>query len=227
MPEAELQLSAWRRWALVISWVLLPLFSIYALSLRQPIFTDRYVIWIAPALMMLMGLGVIVVRRYAWFWGRGVAGVLLIYVLGFWLYAGWQQKSESTKYDLRGGVAYLSQHREPGSLLILQIPHMEWPYRYYTSDFDARPFEHSDERLAPWVGGLWTNQGWPDELARAEVARQMEQMTAGYRDVWVFRSEVEMWDQRHLMDEWLRQQGELIHQENFHGVQVWHIRLEG
>lgn len=226
-PEDELQLSAWRRWALVVSWALLPVIAIYVLSLRQPIFTDRYVIWIAPALMMLMGLGVVVVRRYAWFWGRGVAGVLLIYVMGFWLYAGWQQKIESTKYDLRGGVAYLSQHREPGSLLILQIPHMEWPYRYYTSDFGARPFENSEERLAPWVGGLWTNQGWPDEVARAEVARQMGEMTAGYRDVWVFRSEVEMWDQRHLMDEWLREHGELIRQENFHGVQVWQIRLGG
>jgi uncharacterized membrane protein len=221
-----LYLAAWRRWALVMSWALLPVVGIYALSLRQPIFTDRYVIWIAPALMMLVALGVVVVRRYAWLLGRVVAAGLLLYVLGFWVYAGWQQKSGFTKYDLRDGVHYLAQQRTPGSLLILQIPHMEWAYRYYTSDFGPRPFEGSEARLAPWMGGLWTNQGWPDELAREDVARQMSAQTAGYSDIWVFRSEVEMWDQRHLMDQWLDQHGELVDQAIFHGVQVRHYRNE-
>ena len=221
----ELRLSAWRRWAMVMSWVLMPVVGIYALSLRQPIFTDRYVIWIAPALMMLMGLGAVVNQRYAWVLGRVVAAALLIYVLGFWSYAGWQQKTEATKYDLRGGVTYLSERRTPDSLLILQIPHMEWAYRYYTSDFESRPFENSEARLAPWMGGLWTNQGWADDVAQRDVAQQMTEKTAGYDDIWVLRSEVEMWDQRHLMDQWLEAQGELIDKADFHGVQVRRYRL--
>jgi hypothetical protein len=219
-------LEAWRRWALVISWVLLPVVGIYAISLRQPIFTDRYVIWIAPALMMVVALGLVVVQRYAWFLGRLLAVGLLVYVLGFWLYAGWQQKSELTKYDLRAGVNYLAQQRTSNSLLILQIPHMEWAYRYYTSDFGPRPFAESEARLSPWIGGLWTNQGWEDEVARQEVARQMAVQTAGYSDVWILRSEVEMWDQRHLMDQWLDQHGEVIDQADFHGVQVRHYRMK-
>jgi hypothetical protein len=151
---------------------------------------------------------------------------LLIYVLGFWLYAGWQQKTEETKYDLRGGITYLDERRTPDSLLILQIPHMEWPYRYYTSDFGPRPFAESEGRLAPWTGGMWTNQGWPDEVARADVAQQMAEKTAGYADVWLLRSEVEMWDQRHLMDQWLDEHGEVVDQADFHGVQVRHYRLQ-
>lgn len=221
----ELHLSPWRRWALVMSWVLLPVVGIYALSLRQPIFTDRYVIWIAPALMMLMGLGTVVIQRYAWVLGRVVAAALLLYVLGFWSYAGWQQKSEPTKYDLRGGVTYLSERRTPDSLLILQIPHMEWAYRYYTSDFEPRPFDNSEARLAPWIGGLWTNQGWADDVAQRDVAQQMAEKTAGYADIWVLRSEVEMWDQRHLMDQWLEAQGEIVDKADFHGVQVRRYRL--
>jgi hypothetical protein len=223
--RGEIHLAAWRRWALVISWVLIPVAGIYAISLRQPIFTDRYVIWIAPALMMLMALGLVVVRRYAWIFGRFLAAGLLVYVMGFWLYAGWQQKSESTKYDLRGGITYLAQQRTPDALLILQIPHMEWAYRYYTSDFGPRPFVESETRLSPWIGGVWTNQGWPDDVAQQDVARQMSVQTAGYSDVWVLRSEVEMWDQRHLMDQWLDEHGELIDQADFHGVQVRHYRL--
>jgi hypothetical protein len=102
---------------------------------------------------------------------------------------------------------------------------MEWAYRYYTSDFGSHPFAESEARLLPWVGGLWTNQGWPDDAARLDVAQQMAEKTAGYHDVWVFRSEVDMWDQRHLMDQWLDEHGELIDQVNFHGVQVRHYRL--
>jgi hypothetical protein len=126
---------------------------------------------------------------------------------------------------LRGGIAYLAQQRTPDALLILQIPHMEWAYRYYTSDFGPRPFAESEARLSPWIGGMWTNQGWPDDVAQQDVARQMSVQTAGYSDVWVLRSEVEMWDQRHLMDQWLDEHGELIDQADFHGVQVRHYRL--
>jgi 4-amino-4-deoxy-L-arabinose transferase-like glycosyltransferase len=221
----ELRLAAWRRWSMVVSWVLLPVVGIYGISLRQPVFTDRYVIWIAPPLMMLVGLGLVVVRRYAWLLGRLLSVALLLYVVGFWLYAGWQQKSEDTKYDLRAGVNYLAERRTPDSLLILQIPHMEWPYRYYTSDFGPRPFAESEARLSPWTGGLWTNQGWPDDVARADVDRQMRAQTAGYQDVWVLRSEVEMWDQRHLMDEWLNEHGEVVEQADFHGMQIRHYRM--
>jgi hypothetical protein len=221
-----LHLAAWRRWALIVSWVIVPVVGIYAISLRQAIFTDRYVIWIAPALMMLVALGLVVVRRYAWIFGRVLAALLLIYVLGFWLYAGWQQKTEATKYDLRGGITYLSQQRTPDSLLLLQIPYLEWADRYYTSNFDSRPFANSEPRLAPWTGGMWTNQGWAEDVAQLDVARQMSEKTVGYGDVWVLRSEVEMWDQRHLMDQWLEQHGELLDQADFHGVQVRHYRLQ-
>lgn len=223
--RGDLHLAPWRRWALGVAWVVTPVVGIYALSLRQPVFTDRYVIWIAPAVMMLIGLGLVVVRRYGWVLGQVAAVALLVYVTGFWLYAGWQQKTLPTKYDLRGGVTYIAERRAPGSLLILQIPHMEWAYRYYTSDFGPRPFEESEARLAPWRPGLWTNQGWPDDVARAEVAAQMTANTLGFTDIWVMRSEVEMWDRRYLMDEWLMGRGELIEQADFHGVQVRRYRL--
>ncbi len=146
--RAGLYLAAWRRWALVLAWVLTPAVSIYALSVRQPIFTDRYIIWIAPALMMLIGLGLVVVWRYAGLLGRIAAAALLVYVIGFWLFAGWQQKTMPTKYNLRGGIGDIDERRTPEALLILQIPHMEWAYRYYSSDFGPRPFEASEARLS-------------------------------------------------------------------------------
>jgi uncharacterized membrane protein len=213
-------LSPWRRYGLLITWLFAPILLIYALSLRQPIFTDRYVIWIAPAAMIFMALGVQAVWRHAGILPRYLAAGLAVYVLAFWLYGGWQQKTLPMKYDLRSGVAYITERRAPDSLLILQIPHLKYAMRYYSSDFGPRPFEGSDARLGRWAEGLWTNHGWEDEPARALVDQQMRDMTDGVTDVWVLRSEVEMWDQRHLMAEWLQAHGALLDAADFHGVQV-------
>lgn len=214
-----LHLSALRRFLLLISWLVAPILLIYALSLRQPVFVDRYIIWIAPAAMMVLALGIAVVWRNS-FYGRVITFALLLYIGGFWLYAGWEQKTTDIKYDLRSAVAYIEARREPGELLILQIPHMEYSYRYYSGDRSARPFAGSDERLGRWAGGLWTNNGHPDEQARAEVDAAMRALTNGVERVWVLRSEVEMWDARHLMDQWLDAHGALIDQAEFHGSQA-------
>lgn len=221
----DLTLAGWRRFALLLAWVLVPTLGIYALSLRQPIFTDRYVIWIAPALMMLLALGAVVVRRYAMVGGRILAAGLLVYAVGLWLTGGWQQKTLPMKYDLRGAVHAIAAQRSPDALLILQIPHMEYAYRYYTSTFEPRPFDGSEARLAPWMGGLWTNHGRLDADARAEVDWIMREQTAGFDTLWLLRSEVEMWDSRRLMDQWLEQHGVLLGAQDFHGVQVRHFRL--
>mgnify|MGYP005845570291 CR=1 FL=1 len=219
------ELSGWRRYALTATWVLLPPLTLYALSLRQPIFTDRYLIWIAPALMMVLGLGVVAVRRYAPIAGRVVAASLVIYVLGLWLHAGWQQKTLPMKYDLRSAVHAIAAQRAPDDLLILQIPHMEYAYRYYSGDFGPRPFDASDARLGPWMGGLWTNHNRPDAESRAEVDQVMRVRTAGFTRLWLLRSEAEMWDRRGLMDAWLTEHAEIVEARDFLGVQVRAYRL--
>lgn len=52
----------------------------------------------------------------------------------------------------------------------------------------------------------------------------MEQLTQGHRNIWVLLSEVEMWDQRRLMDEWLAADGRIIEQVDFPGARV--VRYE-
>jgi hypothetical protein len=174
--------------------------------------------------MMFVALGITVLARSADRWAPAVTAILLIYLLSLWGFLGLQQKQLVIKYDLRNSVGYIHRQRDPQQLLILQIPHMEWSYRYYSSDFGPRPFDGADLRLGVWAKGIYTNWGEPDEQARASVATQMEQLTQGHSDIWVLFSEVEMWDQRRLMEEWLAAHGRIIEQVEFPGARV--VRYE-
>ncbi len=44
-------------WGCCVTWLVLPVAFIYLISLRQPVFTERYVIWIGPAAMLALALG--------------------------------------------------------------------------------------------------------------------------------------------------------------------------
>lgn len=208
-------LSGKRTLALVITWLTLPVLTLYAISLIKPVFVDRYVIWIAPALFLLMALGVQslstlqppkragVGNRSPQNWGARGAVVLGITAAVIWLGMGVQQSHTPLKADLRGAVAFVESQRQPGDLLILQVPHMVYSYAYYTSDFGPNPFQNQEARLDPWAEGLWTNNGFGLAVAQLEVDRTMQSMTENYNRVWLLSSEADMWDQRGLMDAWL------------------------
>jgi len=199
--------------------------GIYGLSLRQPVFSPRYVIWIAPAAMMLVALGIQLLWRNSGRAAKIVAIVLAAYTLLFWIDLGRQQQAQLIKPDLRAAVHYIDQNRSPNSLLILQIPYVEIAYRYYTSDQGPEPFLDSDRRLGRWAAGPWTNNDLDDDEARQQVAHEMAAMTAGGEDIWVLLSEQETWDRRQLMGQWLDDQAMLIDQSQYHGAQVRRYRL--
>jgi hypothetical protein len=50
-------------------------------------------------------------------------------------------------------------------------------------------------------------------------------MTTGIGEFWVLSSEVEMWDSRHLMDNWLNEHAQLVESAEFHGVHARHYQL--
>jgi mannosyltransferase len=224
-PPSVLVLAPWRRIVLLAAWLLLPVAMIFLISLRQPVFTERYVIWVGPAAMLTLALGLRVLLANAGRLGPATVAAFLIYVLGVWGYVNVQQKTMTIKFDLRGAVQYVQAHRDPNDLLILQIPHQEWSFRYYSDSFRPNPFLDSDARLGRWVGGPYTNYGEPDEQARAAVDAQMQAWTAGADDVWVMFSEASMWDARRLMDAWLEQHAVVVDQMDFPGVAVRRYRL--
>ena len=111
-------------------------------------------------------------------------------------------------------------------MLILQIPHLEFAYRYYSGSQGPAPFEGGDGRLGWWVGGPWTNNALSDEKARRGVDEEMHEKTAGAGDIWIMQSEIETWDSRRLMDQWLSDNATLFDEIDFSGVKVSGYRLD-
>jgi len=213
-------ISPTRRFLMLATWAIVPILSIWAISMRQAVFTDRYVIWTLPAVMILVALGLQVLRANLGEWGAPLAAAGLVYILLFWLVVDWQQRTNVIKYDLRAAVQQVAAERDPDSLLILQIPHLEYAYRYYSSDMGTQPFAGSTERLGNWVGGVWTNGEADDGAAQHLADQQMRALTRHAGEVWVILSEAEMWDRRRLMDQWLAENGELTLSNDYHGVRV-------
>lgn len=217
-------ISTFARYFILVSWFVVPVLEIYLLSLRQPVYTDRYIIWLTPALAILLAVGAYSIYSLFGRLGFYVAILLLLYSVSFWGYKDWQQQTHTLKFDLRGAVHYVSQQRNADSLLVLQIPHLEWAYRYYSSDQGRDPFAGSDNRLGRWIGGPWTNTGRNDTDARNEVDLYMQQSTQGIHEIWVIFSEATMWDNRQLLDQWFETHAQRLEVKDFYGVQVRHYQ---
>lgn len=206
-------------------WLVGPVLLLQGVSVVKPLFVDRYLIWIGPAFVLLLALGLRVIYASGGRWARLGAGLLLLFVIAFWAVNGWQQTHSPNKTQLREAVRFVAERRQSDQLLILQIPHTHYAYRYYTSDFGSDPFAGSEDRLAPWAEGLWTHNGLPDAQATVEVDSTMRRMTDGFDEVWVLLVEASAWDGRRLMERWLDGNGALLEEQRFHGIEARRYRL--
>lgn len=189
----------------VLVWLLLPLLSLAAVSLKVPLFTERYLIWTAPAWYLLLGMGLERVAAAARGVGtRVLALACLATVLTTAAFPLWTQAHVPLKSDFRSTAAYVAAHREPQDLVLFQMPHVRRTFQYYF----RQPYR--------WAEGPYTNYGQPPE----EVARHMEALTAGYRRVWLVLSEPEMWDRRGLTRRWLEEHGQPVARQGFARVEV-------
>lgn len=204
-PRARAEAYTLRRRLLLAAWLLLPPLAIYLISLRVPVFEDRYVIYITPAFYLLLALGLILIRHHA----RWLAGLCLGLLLAFNLLGIWQQQRQPIKADFRAAAAYLAQQPTRPQAIIIQIPYLKRTFDYY---YRAE---------YKFLEGLWTNGGKPP----AEVDRDMLGLTAGLPEVWLVVSEEASWDSRQLMRSWLNQHASLAGEAHFMRVDVYHYRF--
>jgi len=197
----------------LLAWLVLPLLALWLISLRRPTFTDRYLIWCAPAFYLLIGAGLV--------WLRQIGRALPLSLMGAMLIlAGLNIRLQMTipiKPQFHKASAYLSAQREPDALLLFQIP-----YNAVVLDYYYEP------PLDPWAEAPYTNWRFPDGsyMKGADyVDVELRRIIQGYKSVWLIYSEAAMWDERALVKAWLDTQGELVDERHFNLVDLYHYNL--
>ncbi len=100
----------------LLAWLLTPLLSVWFISLRQPLFTDRYLIWAAPAFYLLVALGLASLRQIQVGSTSNIAPILMgLLLAGLILLSGanlWRQATVPFKADFRAAAAYVADYEE-------------------------------------------------------------------------------------------------------------------
>jgi mannosyltransferase len=210
-PAAARPLGGRSRAAL-FCWLVLPLLTVWLISLRQPLFTDRYLIWTAPAFYLLVAVGLVSIAQLG-DPGRGVVVILtgtLLAISGSNLS---QQAAYPVKSDFRAAAAHVADHYIPGELVIFQIPHGRYTFDYY--------FPRDDYI---WADGLYTNHRALDGsylMSEQSAGLSMQEMTEGYSSVWLIATETEMWDDRGLVQAWLEKHRQRVDASTFMRVSTY------
>ena len=190
---------------ILAAWALLPPFIVYLISLRVPVFEDRYLIYITPAFYLLTAIGLTLLWQHS----RWLAGICLSLILIINLVGIWQQQRRPIKADFRAVAEYLSSQPTPPSAIMIQIPYLKYTLDYYY------PGNYT------LLEGLWTN----DDKTKATVNTEMTALTANLTDLWLVVSEEDLWDKRHLTRAWLDEHADLVDKANFIRVDVYHYQL--
>jgi 4-amino-4-deoxy-L-arabinose transferase-like glycosyltransferase len=191
---------------LLAAWSLLPPLVVYLVSLRVPIFEDRYLIYITPAFYLMVALGIILVRQHAYWLASLCLGlILVINATGIWL-----QQREPIKADFRAAAGYIAFHAQPAPVVMVQMPYLSHTFDYY----------YPDEYY--FIEGLWTNDGKSEAIVDAEMRR----LTATVTELWLVVSEGETWDNRHMVRNWLDEHAYRVDEAHFTRVDVYRYQLE-
>ena len=240
LPTSARGTDVWGRLTL-LGWLVVPLLAVWLVSLRQPLFTDRYLIWTAPAFYLLIARGLASLCRLVPWHGLGRVVVVLLVGVILALDGGnlWRQATVPVKSDFRAAASYVFDYPASGgpvapraagqgltfecylplvvrsfdALIVFQIPYSRHTFDYYF------PIEEY-----PWAEGLYTNYRAPDGsylMGEQETAWRMEEMTVAYDVVWLVVTEMEMWDQRGLVKGWLEANARRADEAHFTRVDVY------
>ena len=187
LPEENHRQDGWRVATTCLLGFFFPVISVYLISLKMPLFLDRYLIWIAPAFYLLAAQGVMKIGHRI----RPLAMILLIVIVVINVRGLWWQAHNPIKSDFRAAAAYVRQHRNPDELIIFHISYIRPTFEYYYGD------------SSPYADGIPTNES----TTEAWLDAAMQAQTRGYNAVWLCYSEATMWDGQQMVKAWLDHHG--------------------
>lgn len=185
---------------LLAAWLVLPVLVVYLVSLSRPVFTDRYLILILPAFVLLLAAGLAgLAQRWPSLATLTLALVLLFSARGLWV-----QSQTPLKADFRHASQAFAAQAQPDDLVLFIMPYAQRAFAYYY----PQPLQVGE---APY-----TNYG----LSEAELDAAMRQLTQGSPRLWLLLSEADFWDARGLIPAWCEAYARRLSAQTFPYVEL-------
>ena len=200
---------SWRRSVVFLGvWLIAPPLLLFLITLRVPLFNDRYLIYIGPAFYLLSAVGVYLVGQRS----RALAIAALVLALMLNLIGVWGQAVTPIKSDFRAAAALVQARRDPTDVLIFLHPYSRFTYAYYAGwDYAWREAPYTNDRQRVSADG---------------VGATLSRLLQGVTHVWLIESEAETWDRRGFNRQWLASHGQITAEAALNGVRVtrWALR---
>ncbi len=199
----------YRQLSMLLAWLVLPLLAIWIFSLKSPIFADRYLIWTAPAFFILAAHGISQFAKINinLMWFIGLTVVLSAFP------ALYSQSTLAIKPQYQILVNYLMRQDSAEDLFLFQIPYNARVFEYYARN----QIYHQDG--APYTN--WHVADGSYQVGESYVHQEMKRLTGEYSKIWLIYSEVELWDERELVKDWLDSRWILADERIFRGVTLY------
>jgi len=179
--------------------LLVPVASVYVLSVRLQIFAVYYLIIIVAPFLIALALGVAVIASL-----RRWAGLLLLLVvtgsLSYGLLNNWTL--DSRKEEWRAAARYVTQHAGPGDAVVCHAEYTWIPFSYY--------YEGELPLFRPFGAPVGDEEYMAERLASL----------TGYDTVWLVQSHIELVDPSRQVERWLAATFPIVTEQYPPGVEV-------
>lgn len=217
-PGAAWGLGARERTTLLVGLVVIPLGLFYAVTTVRPLYSDRYLIIITPALYLLTAGGVLLLERFAHRARPFVGPLALVLVLALaWpVLRDVNLTATAQKEDWREAYRHIAVHAHPGDIVIVHPGYLDTTLAYYRE----RSTPDSPLVVVPGttVPARYTEGRNCDDWGGLDPF--LQRATAGFERVWLLRSpeRLRQADPCDRLRDWYRYNARLIDERELNGL---------
>lgn len=181
-PWSPPAFSPLRRALLLLLLLALPVTVFYLVTLARPLFSDRYLIVVTPALYLLVAGGILALERFV----RPLGWLAIVAILTtVWTplqTTSAASQAQAEKEDWRGAYQLIAEHLHPRDLIIVQPGYLYTTLDYYR----LRQPEQSRLRQTPLLTLPAEYTDGTFEQRRLDLF--LQEQTAGFERVWLVLS---------------------------------------
>jgi mannosyltransferase len=154
--------EAWR-FAFVLSWLVVPIFLAFIVSQARPVFLDRYLIVVLPALVLAAAAGAMTPRF------RVAGAVLVVATVAFSARTLASYYDHPTKANWRAAAAFILGQSRRGDALVLAPPGLHIPMSLPLAYYLARAPREEVRPVALYPRVQWRFPALPPRMAAGEL----------------------------------------------------------